>query len=360
MASVAFRNIRKLFGSVLVIDDVSLDIADGEFMVLVGPSGCGKSTLLRMLAGLEETSAGTIKIGDRVVNDIDPKNRDIAMVFQSYALYPHMTVAENMGFALTMQKAQPQVIADRVANASRILDLDACLGRYPRELSGGQRQRVAMGRAIVRDPKVFLFDEPLSNLDAQLRVAMRGEIKALHQRLRTTTVYVTHDQVEAMTMADRIAVMHSGRVSQIGAPLELYDRPDNLFVARFIGSPAMNIIHGHVNQQSGGSTLRSDDGIDWPLPGRPGLHGRAVSYGIRPEHLRVADPASAESAVAAEVIVVEPTGSVTEVLLRAGDAQLVVVTSGRPSVAPGERVRLAIDAAAIHLFDRGTGQRIAV
>src|SRR5881227_3226774 len=244
MASVSFQNIEKSFGTTKVIHNLSFDIQDGEFMVLVGPSGCGKSTLLRMLAGLEEITAGTIGIDGKTVNDLDSKDRDIAMVFQSYALYPHMTVRDNMGFSLKLRKAAQQVITERVGKAAGILNLDPYLDRYPRELSGGQRQRVAMGRAIVRDPKVFLFDEPLSNLDAKLRVAMRAEIKALHQRLKTTTVYVTHDQVEAMTMADRIVVMHDGVVEQIGRPLELYDHPANLFVAQFIGSPAMNVFPG--------------------------------------------------------------------------------------------------------------------
>ena len=255
MASVSFKDIEKSFGATKVIHGLSFDIRDGEFMVLVGPSGCGKSTLLRMLAGLEEVSGGTISIDARVVNDTESKDRDIAMVFQSYALYPHMTVAENMGFSLRLRKADPKLIAERVAQAAKILNLDAFLQRFPRELSGGQRQRVAMGRAIVRDPKVFLFDEPLSNLDAKLRVAMRAEIKALHQRLKTTTVYVTHDQVEAMTMADRIVVMHDGRIEQIGSPLELYDRPDNLFVAQFIGSPAMNVVNGTLKRGSSGAQL---------------------------------------------------------------------------------------------------------
>ena len=245
MATVSFKNIQKAYGKVKVIHGIEFDIADGEFVVLVGPSGCGKSTLLRMLAGLEDITGGEILIDGKVVNDLESKDRDIAMVFQSYALYPHMTVRENMGFSLRLRKAdKPRPPRERVANAARILNLDALLDRYPRELSGGQRQRVAMGRAIVRDPKVFLFDEPLSNLDAKLRVAMRAEIKALHQRLKTTTVYVTHDQIEAMTMADRIVVMHDGIVEQIGTPLELFDRPGNLFVAQFIGSPAMNVIQG--------------------------------------------------------------------------------------------------------------------
>src|SRR5215210_4996512 len=246
MASVSFQNIEKSFGTTKVIHGVSFDINDGEFMVLVGPSGCGKSTLLRMLAGLEDISAGHIAIDGRVVNDVESKDRDIAMVFQSYALYPHMTVRDNMGFSLRLRKDKAERVRERVAHASRILNLDPYLERYPRELSGGQRQRVAMGRAIVRDPKVFLFDEPLSNLDAKLRVAMRSEIKALHQRLKTTTVYVTHDQIEAMTMADRIAVMNDGRIEQVGEPLELFDRPDNAFVATFIGSPSMNLIEATV------------------------------------------------------------------------------------------------------------------
>src|SRR6058998_1968138 len=282
MASVSFQNIEKTFGSTKVIHGIGFDINDGEFMVLVGPSGCGKSTLLRMLAGLEEISAGTIAIDGRVVNEVESKDRDIAMVFQSYALYPHMTVADNMAFSLKLRKAPAKTIEERVAKAAKILNLDPYLHRYPRELSGGQRQRVAMGRAIVRDPKVFLFDEPLSNLDAKLRVAMRAEIKALHQRLKTTTVYVTHDQVEAMTMADRIAVMNEGRIEQLGAPLELYDRPANLFVAQFIGSPAMNVIDGHVRNGAVEAL-----GASWPAPQNRGGDGQAVKYGIRPEHLQL-------------------------------------------------------------------------
>src|SRR6266508_3429406 len=265
MASVSFQNIEKTFGTTKVIHGISFDIHDGEFMVLVGPSGCGKSTLLRMLAGLEEISGGTIAIDARVVNDVESKDRDIAMVFQSYALYPHMTVADNMAFSLKLRKADAKVITERVSKAAKILNLDPYLHRYPRELSGGQRQRVAMGRAIVRDPKVFLFDEPLSNLDAKLRVAMRAEIKALHQRLKTTTVYVTHDQVEAMTMADRIVVMHDGIVEQIGTPLELYDHPRNLFVAQFIGSPAMNVINGVLGTDGGRMVFRSEGGLQFPV-----------------------------------------------------------------------------------------------
>src|SRR6266513_2804189 len=287
MASVSFQNIEKTFGSTKVIHGIGFDIHDGEFMVLVGPAGCGKSTLLRMLAGLEEISGGTISIDGKVVNDIESKDRDIAMVFQSYALYPHMTVAENMGFSLRLRKADAALTTERVAKAAKILNLDPYLQRYPRELSGGQRQRVAMGRAIVRDPKVFLFDEPLSNLDAKLRVAMRAEIKALHQRLKTTTVYVTHDQVEAMTMADRIVVMHEGRIEQIGTPLDLYDHPNNLFVAQFIGSPAMNVVEGTVRRANGSAYVEAAGGARWPISRGPGADGQAVILGVRPEHLAI-------------------------------------------------------------------------
>src|ERR671925_678041 len=253
MASVTIREVQKAFGTTQVIHGIDITIDDGEFVVLVGPSGCGKSTLLRMIAGLENITAGEIRIGERIVNDLPPKARDIAMVFQNYALYPHMTVAANMCFSLKLRGAPKVEIDTRVRRAAEILGLVPLLERFPRQLSGGQRQRVAMGRAIVRDPQVFLFDEPLSNLDAKLRVAMRAEIKELHQRLKTTTIYVTHDQIEAMTMADRIVVMHDGLVEQIGAPLELYDRPQNLFVAGFIGSPAMNLIKGTIRANGAAS-----------------------------------------------------------------------------------------------------------
>ena len=353
MASLAFRNVEKNFGSVKVIHGIDFDIADGEFTVLVGPSGCGKSTLLRMLAGLEDISGGTISIDGNVVNQVESKDRDIAMVFQSYALYPHMTVADNMGFSLRLRKADPKLTAERVAQAAKILNLGPYLQRYPRELSGGQRQRVAMGRAIVRDPKVFLFDEPLSNLDAKLRVAMRAEIKALHQRLKTTTVYVTHDQVEAMTMADRIVVMQDGHIEQIGTPLELYDRPANLFVAQFIGSPSMNILQGTLRRSADAAWVEVEGGVHWPLPTTPmGQDGQSVAYGVRPGHLALG---GSERTVPAEVIVVEPTGAETELLVRAGTAQIVVVMHGRTDVRPGQAIALAVDRAGVHLFDPASG-----
>jgi multiple sugar transport system ATP-binding protein len=359
MASVSFRNVEKSFGSTRIIHGIGFDIADGEFTVLVGPSGCGKSTLLRMLAGLEEISGGTIAIDDHVVNDIESKDRDIAMVFQSYALYPHMTVGDNMGFSLRLRKADPALTKERVANAARILNLGPYLERYPRELSGGQRQRVAMGRAIVRDPKVFLFDEPLSNLDAKLRVAMRAEIKALHQRLKTTTVYVTHDQVEAMTMADRIVVMQEGRIEQIGTPLELYDHPANLFVAQFIGSPAMNVVNGTLRRDGGQAWVEAEGGVRWPVAATArGADGQAVAYGVRPGDLGVGRSGDARS-VPAEVIVVEPTGAETELLVRVGASQFVVVLHGRTQAEPGETIHLSVDTGAVHLFDPTSGVSLA-
>jgi multiple sugar transport system ATP-binding protein len=350
MATVEFRNVRKAFGSVEVLHGVSVDIADSEFVVLVGPSGCGKSTLLRMLAGLENITAGDIAIGRRVVNAVPPKDRDVAMVFQNYALYPHMTVFQNMAFSLKLAKAPKEVMEREVGRAAKILGLEQLLHRYPRQLSGGQRQRVAMGRAIVRNPQVFLFDEPLSNLDAKLRVAMRSEIKALHQRLKVTTVYVTHDQIEAMTMADKIVVMNNGVVEQAGPPLELYDRPANLFVAGFIGSPAMNMIEGDISNGS----LRSADGTSWVLPANgKGSHSGPAIYGIRPEHLRL-DP----DGIKAQVQVVEPTGSETQVLLRVGEQSLTGAFRERVSAQPGEVLPISPDRNLIHLFDRETGRRI--
>jgi multiple sugar transport system ATP-binding protein len=355
MSTVSFNNIQKTFGAgkttTKIIHGISFDIADGEFVVLVGPSGCGKSTLLRMLAGLEEITDGEISIDGRVVNEMESKDRDIAMVFQSYALYPHMTVGENMAFSLKLRKADQATTDERVNRAAKILNLDALLHRYPRELSGGQRQRVAMGRAIVRDPKVFLFDEPLSNLDAKLRVAMRAEIKALHQRLKTTTVYVTHDQIEAMTMADRIVVMHDGIVEQIGTPLDLFDRPKNLFVAQFIGSPAMNVVQGTGEVQG----VRAHSAL-WPLPAGLSLAaGQAVHYGIRPTDIALT---AAGQGVAATVVVVEPTGAETELLVQVGEQQLVVVLHGRTDVKPGDAVGLAIKTDKVHVFDGQSSARL--
>ena len=351
MASVGIREVRKAFGSTNVLHGVSVDIRDGEFVILVGPSGCGKSTLLRMIAGLENISGGEIRIGERVVNDVPPKERDIAMVFQNYALYPHLTVRENMAFSMRIRKAPASEIDLRVNKAAQILGLAPLLDRYPRQLSGGQRQRVAMGRAIVRDPQVFLFDEPLSNLDAKLRVAMRTEIKELHQRLKTTTIYVTHDQIEAMTMADRIVVMHDGVVEQIGPPLELYDRPDNLFVAGFIGSPAMNFVPGRV-RANGRLTFSTETGLSIPLADAPaGVDGRPLILGVRPEHFDLAP-----DGIAAEVVVVEPTGSETMLAVRAGGQDLTCVLRERVREQPGETVSLRPNR--VHFFDAETGCRL--
>jgi multiple sugar transport system ATP-binding protein len=353
MAPVAIREVRKSFGNVEVIHGVDVDISDGEFVILVGPSGCGKSTLLRMIAGLEQISKGDILIGERIVNDVPPKERDIAMVFQNYALYPHMTVADNMGFSLKLRRTPKNVIEERVSKAAEILGLTPYLSRYPRQLSGGQRQRVAMGRAIVRDPQVFLFDEPLSNLDAKLRVAMRTEIKELHQRLGTTTVYVTHDQIEAMTMADKIVVMHDGVVEQIGAPLELYDTPKNLFVAGFIGSPAMNFLSGKIVQDSG-PWFEMASGRRLPVPpDTAAREGQAVTYGVRPEHLH-ADGSGTE----AEVVVVEPTGAEVQIFAHLDGQNITAVLRERLLLKPGEMVRLAPDPKLVHLFDASSGERI--
>ena len=353
MASVGIRDVRKAFGTTQVIHGVDITIGDGEFVVLVGPSGCGKSTLLRMIAGLENITGGEIRIGDRVVNNVPPKERDIAMVFQNYALYPHMTVAANMGFSLKLRGAPKTEIDSRVNRAADILGLKPLLERFPRQLSGGQRQRVAMGRAIVRDPQVFLFDEPLSNLDAKLRVAMRTEIKELHQRLKTTTVYVTHDQIEAMTMADKIVVMHDGIVEQIGTPLELYDKPDNQFVAGFIGSPAMNFLHGKV-RTNGSAGFDGPNGVRLPLAALPpDSEGRPAVYGISPEHFTIADDGAE-----AEIVVVEPTGSETQVFAKLGGEEVVAVFRERHKFEPGDKVRLKPDPALVHLFDEATGKRL--
>jgi multiple sugar transport system ATP-binding protein len=348
MSSVQIRNVSKSYAQTSIIKDISVDIPDGEFVVLVGPSGCGKSTLLRMIAGLEEITDGEIEIAGKVINDVAPKSRDIAMVFQNYALYPHMTIRQNMEFALSLKKVPKPEIDAKVMRAAEILGLKDLLERFPRQLSGGQRQRVAMGRAIVRDPKVFLFDEPLSNLDAKLRVQMRAEIKALHQRLKTTTVYVTHDQVEAMTMADRIVVMRSGVVEQSGTPLELYDDPANIFVAQFIGSPAMNLLEGEINT----GAFETRDGLRLALPVSNVVDGQKVSYGIRPEHIRLSD-----EGVPGAIYIIEPTGASTEVIVQTGTQQIALTAHERLALQPGQDVRLTIDTAKVCLFD-SDGQRI--
>jgi multiple sugar transport system ATP-binding protein len=338
MADVEITNAEKLYGTVKAIKGVSLSVRDGELTILVGPSGCGKSTLLRMIAGLESVDGGAIGIDGRVVNAVKPKDRDIAMVFQNYALYPHMSVRDNMGFSLSLGKVPKPETNRRVEEAAAILGLSEYLERFPRQLSGGQRQRVAMGRAIVRNPKVFLFDEPLSNLDAKLRVQMRIEIKALHQKLKATMVYVTHDQIEAMTMADKIVVMRDGLIEQTGAPIELYERPANTFVAQFIGSPSMNILSG----RAGAEGFEVGDGAVLPVAGSA---GGAASYGIRPEHIRL-DPAGIET----QVLAVEPTGPETHVHVRLGTQTLVCAVRDNPPIHPGETLRILPDAGRVHLF----------
>jgi len=339
MADVTFAHVAKSYGDVPVIDDLNLAIDDGELMVLVGPSGCGKSTALRMIAGLEDVTGGTISIGGRVVNTLAPKDRDIAMVFQSYALYPHMSVRENLEFGLRMRALPRPEIDARVGRAAEILGIAQLLDRKPKDLSGGQRQRVAVGRAIVREPAVFLFDEPLSNLDAKLRVQMRAEITRLQKDLGTTSVYVTHDQVEAMTMGHRIAVMRAGKLQQVGAPLEVYERPANVFVAQFIGTPPMNLVQATVS----GSTLRASSFV-LPLP-IPLEEGRQVVVGIRPEHL------GRGAAIAATVDIVEPIGHETIVYATAGAEKLVAIFDPHDAPRAGEAISFGVIDAKLHLFD---------
>jgi multiple sugar transport system ATP-binding protein len=359
MASVQIRGVQKYFSGTHVIRGVDIDIEDGQFAVLVGPSGCGKSTLLRMLAGLEEISAGDIMIGGRTVNNVEPKERDIAMVFQNYALYPHMTVFDNMAFSLMLAKTEKSLIKGCVEKASSILGLDQLLDRFPRQLSGGQRQRVAMGRAIVRNPQVFLFDEPLSNLDAKLRVQMRAEIKELHQRLRTTSVYVTHDQIEAMTMGDRIVVMRDGLVEQQGKPLELYDHPVNTFVAGFIGSPAMNFLPGTLTQNGPDTMIELADGSHLQAPlrtNRPRLAaGKRITYGVRPEHLRLG---SAGEGMRAVVSVVEPTGAHTEIYAKVGGTDVIAIFRERHEFKAGDVIHLVPDHEHTHVFDAESGKSL--
>ena len=355
MANVKVTGLHKRFGLVHAVRGIDLDIPDGEFTVLVGPSGCGKSTLLRMIAGLEQISDGEIRIGDRRVNELQPKQRDIAMVFQNYALYPHMTVGENMAFSLELAKQDKATIDAKVGRAAEILALGALLDRYPRQLSGGQRQRVAMGRAIVRDPQVFLFDEPLSNLDAKLRVAMRGEIKELHQRLKTTSIYVTHDQIEAMTMGDKIVVMRDGRIEQTGSPLDLYDNPANQFVAGFIGSPAMNFLPGTLRRNAGATRVELAVGTQLDAPPQVGgSDGQPVVFGTRPEHLVLVDGGG----IPARVVVMEPTGMDTFVVCRHENVDLSAVFRERHDFAPGSTIHLLPDLQRVHLFDAGTGRRL--
>ena len=351
MSEIELKHVGKRYGEVSVLNDISLEMGDGEFVVLVGPSGCGKSTLLRMIAGLEDITSGQITIGGKIVNNMPAKERDIAMVFQSYALYPHMKVADNMSFSLRLAGTPKSEIRQRVAEAAEILGLEALLDRLPKELSGGQRQRVAMGRAIVRNPRAFLFDEQLSNLDAKLRVKMRGEIKRLHQRLGKTMIYVTHDQTEAMTMADKIVVLNGGRIEQAGAPLELYNNPANLFVASFIGSPEINLFEaryegGTAVTIAGGQALPLGKALDVP-------NGTQIVYGVRPQQITL----GAEG-VPAKVVIVEPTGDAQEVLARVGEEDISIVVRDHGLLSPGEAVNLVIDPAKLFIFDKASGLRL--
>ena len=354
MASVCLRDLSKSFDSVAIIRNVSLEIEHGEFVALVGPSGSGKSTLLRMIAGLETVTSGAIEIDGRVVNDVPPKHRDIAMVFQSYALYPHMTVAQNLGFALKLRGWKKPEIKQRVADVATALNLTPFLDRYPKQLSGGQRQRVATGRAIVRDPEVFLFDEPLSNLDAALRVQVRAELRQLHRRLGVTAIYVTHDQVEAMTMADKIVVLRDGCIEQVGAPLELYDRPVNTFVATFIGSPAMNLITGTYRDHS----LVLTDGFVLPVDPNLALEiGAPFTIGVRPDHLDVVGDSSSDGVVA-RVVALEPTGAETLIMAELAGINVTIVTKERLAHKPGDAIRLR-PVLNMQLYFDAKGQRIA-
>ncbi len=359
MAQVHLRGVRKSYDKLEVIHGVDIEIADGEFVVIVGPSGCGKSTLLRMVAGLERITGGEIAIGDRVVNELEPKDRDIAMVFQNYALYPHFSVYENMAYGLKIRGLSKAEIDQRVQKAAKILELGTFLQRKPRQLSGGQRQRVAMGRAIVREPAVFLFDEPLSNLDAKLRVQMRLEIKRLQRELDVTSIYVTHDQVEAMTLADRLIVMNAGVADQIGTPMDVYERPASVFVAGFIGSPAMNFLAGKVSAGSRAIELAGTGAVHVTLPlavATTATAGTPVAVGIRPEHLHPA----ADGALEFEIELAEPLGADTLLHGRFGEAREVVTVrqGGHVLAKPGEKRRYKAEPEHIHLFDSQTGKRI--
>jgi multiple sugar transport system ATP-binding protein len=359
MASVKISNLKKEYGAVQVLHSLDLDVADGKFVVLLGPSGCGKSTLLRMIAGLEPITAGDVYFDETRVNDVHAKDRNIAMVFQNYALYAHMSVRKNMAFSMRLKKMDKKVIDEKVEWAASILGLEPFLDRLPKELSGGQRQRVAMGRAIVRDPDVFIFDEPLSNLDAKLRVQMRTEIKDLHQRLKTTTVYVTHDQIEAMTMADEVVIMRDGIIEQAGSPMDIYDNPGNLFVAQFIGSPGMNIIECQVSEANGKLYAKKDD-LHLPLPANAKvINGQTIYYGIRPEHLHsTKQPLSSEYAseknIAGVVRVVEPTGPEIHVYAKLAGQDVCAITRDRILWEPGEDIYFSPDVEHVHLFDGDT------
>jgi multiple sugar transport system ATP-binding protein len=358
MATVTFDHVTKKYGEVTAVHDFNLEIGDGEFMVLVGPSGCGKTTNLRMIAGLEEISSGSLRIGDRVVNDVPPKDRDIAMVFQSYALYPHMTVRDNLAFGLKLRKVAKADIDKRVNEAAGILSLEKLLDRKPKELSGGQRQRVALGRAIVREPAVFLMDEPLSNLDAKLRVQTRAEIARLHQRLQTTTVYVTHDQVEAMTMGSRIAVMSDGLLQQVGTPQNLYDNPANRFVAGFIGSPAMNFVD--VEQADGG--LKASGDIHIPLPQRfrqaVQAEGKQLVAGFRPEHIEIGEGKAADARFRATADVVEYLGNEELLHVNAGGRDIVAIVDSEHRVKPGDVLDFYVPLEKVHLFEAESGRAL--
>ncbi|MEF2070084.1 ABC transporter ATP-binding protein [Consotaella aegiceratis] len=356
MATVVLDGVRKSFGAVEVIHGIDLAVEDGEFVALVGPSGCGKSTLLRMMAGLEEITDGEISIGGEVVNDLSARERNVAMVFQNYALYPHMSVAQNMAFNLKLAGKPKAEIQERVGEAARMLDLESLLERRPSQLSGGQRQRVAMGRAVVRNPQIFLFDEPLSNLDAKLRVQMRAEIKTLHRRVETTSIYVTHDQVEAMTLADRIVVLNGGRIEQVGRPLELYRRPENLFVAGFIGSPAMNLLNATARNEAGGPVAELEAGARIELPLECAVQdGQKLVVGIRPEEMVVG---GAGSVVGGPVDLVEPTGAQTHVMFRMEDQPVVAVVDSMLEVNVGDRLETSVTRDRVHVFDRETGRRL--
>ena len=360
MATVTFEHVNKVYGDFHAVKDLDLEIGDGEFMVLVGPSGCGKTTSLRMIAGLEEISSGTLRIGERVVNDVAPKDRDIAMVFQSYALYPHMSVRENLAFGLKLRKVPKPEIERRVNEAAETIQLQKLLARKPKELSGGQRQRVALGRAIVREPAVFLMDEPLSNLDAKLRVQTRAEIARLHQRLQTTVVYVTHDQVEAMTMGSRIAVMSEGLLMQVGPPQQLYDHPANRFVAGFIGSPSMNFVDVELDPADGGR-LRGPGDWSVPLPphARDWVAGtRKLVVGFRPEHLDIGEAGPERGSFRARADVVEYLGNEELLHVNAADQDIVAIVDSEHRVRPGDIIELVIPLEKVHLFDRETNETI--